>query len=105
MKIVFVYLIIFCSVCKFASKDQVSVYSYFVKNVTFMQIDQDSCIQNYGAGTLSTIYFECWNRNRSLKFEFPFSGRSLWSKPFIQTIQGFLVFNGPICFGARAINI
>jgi len=37
--------------------------------------------------------FERWNRSRSLKFTFPFSSHSFLSKPFIETIQCFSVFN------------
>ena len=39
--------------------------------------------------------FEWWSRSRNLKFEFLFNRHSLWSKPIVQIIQWFLVFNGP----------
>jgi len=39
--------------------------------------------------------FEWWSRSRSLNFEFLFDRHSFWSKPIVQIIQWFLVFNGP----------
>jgi len=39
--------------------------------------------------------------NQSLKFEFSFNRHSLWSKPIVQIIQWFLVFNGSNRSGAE----
>ena len=37
-------------------------------------------------------------------FEFPFNRRILYSKPTVQIMQWFLVFNAPNCSGAGAKN-
>jgi len=55
------YLTNIRGVCTFASNDQKSISSYFVKNVIFMQIDQDSCKQVCGAGNRNTSNVE-WLR-------------------------------------------
>jgi len=46
--------------------------------------------------------FEWWSQ--SLKFEFPFNRNILYSKPIVQIMQWFLVFNGPNRSGARRKN-
>jgi len=52
---------------------------------------------------LWTKNFEWWSR--SLKFEFPFNRHILCSKPVVQIMQWFLVFNfGPNRSGAGAKN-
>ena len=52
------YLTNFRGVCTFASNDQESISSYFVRNVIFMQTHQDSCKQVCGTGTRSTSNVE-----------------------------------------------
>jgi len=52
------YLTIFRGVCTFASNDQESISSYFLRNVIFMQIDQDSFKQVCGTATRSTSSVE-----------------------------------------------
>jgi len=57
---------------------------------------------NFGSLDPEPKFFE-WC-SRSLKFEFPFNRHTLWSKPIVQIIQCFLVFNRPNHSGVGAKN-